>query len=389
MTEESRPTPQRSGQPPRSDNKDSIQTPAGSNSNGPTEFGDLVPGSQFISRVFLILFVTILAWIAYQVLPALILFFAAIVLAIVFHGCARLLDRFLPGGRGLALTVTILLFVGLFSASVVLLAPNVGKQIQEVVRAASDAYERFAATPFGEAVLSSGSEPDGAGGDELAIPLDASLLGKAAGWATNAVRSVTSLTLVFVVAIFMAASPRSLRRGITSIVPLSLRPRIGEVVDETARALWRWTIGQGFSMLVIGLLSFLGYLAIGLNFALALGLIAGLFQFIPYLGPALSAIPALLVAFSMSPQMALWAAVVYAIIQTIEGNFITPIIMKRKAYLPPVLTIMATVIFGLLFGLAGAALATPLIVVFLTIYNEVYQKDVLGAGSTAATSSDS
>src|SRR5690606_5646012 len=97
------------------------------------------------------------------------------------------------------------------------------------------------------------------------------------------------------------------------------------------------------------------------------------------------AIPALLVAFSMSPQMALWAAVVYAIIQTIEGNFITPIIMKRKAYLPPVLTIMATVIFGLLFGLAGAALATPLVVVFLTIYNEVYRKDVLWAGSTAAT----
>lgn len=344
---------------------------------GESEIRSLLPRSQFISRVLFTVFVGILIWIGYQTLPALILFFASVVLAVVFHGSSRALGRFIPGGRKVCLPLAILLFVGLFAAAIIVLAPNVAGQFKEVLQATSDAYVRFSSTSLGEAILDS-ADDSGDSSDSVPFSLDASLLGKAAGWATNAVRAVTSLTLIFVVAIFQAANPRSIRQGIVSIFPPNLRPRAGEVVDETANALWRWTIGQGFSMAVIAALSIAVYYSIGLNFALTLGLIAGLFQFIPYLGPALSAIPALIVAFSMSPQMAVWTGVAYAFIQTVEGNFITPVIMKREAYLPPVLTIMSTIVFGLLFGLAGAALATPLIVVLLTLYREVYQKDILG-----------
>lgn len=129
-------------------------------------------------------------------------------------------------------------------------------------------------------------------------------------------------------------------------------------------------------MLIVGGMSVTGLLLIDVRYALTLGVLAGLFQFVPYLGPITSSIPALLVAASMSPDKVLWVALLYLVIQFAEGNLITPLVMKKKADLPPLATLAATVFFGTVFGLIGVIVATPLAVVLMTLKQDFYDKHI-------------
>ena len=101
------------------------------------------------------------------------------------------------------------------------------------------------------------------------------------------------------------------------------------MIDGTGEALRLWLLGQLIEMVVIGALSMLAVWMIGVPSPLALGLIAGIGEFIPYVGPLLAAIPALLVALTKSPEATLWTAVAYLIIHQIEGNIVAPLIQRR------------------------------------------------------------
>lgn len=131
-------------------------------------------------------------------------------------------------------------------------------------------------------------------------------------------------------------------------------------------------------MTLIGLLTTGGLYLIRMEYALTLGLMAGLFQFIPYLGPYLSAVPAVLVAVTISPQMVTWVIVLYFVIQMVEGNLITPFVLQKRADLPPAITLFSTVVFGVVFGPLGVIVATPLAVLLLVLFQELYEKEVLG-----------
>ena len=109
-----------------------------------------------------------------------------------------------------------------------------------------------------------------------------------------------------------------------------------------------------------------------------MGIIAGLFQLIPYVGPFLSAVPGIVLALAQSPKEALLAGSVYLGVQLVESNFITPTVLRSKASLPPVLTLISTVALGLIFGPLGFIIATPLTLIGLVVYRELYSEMVLG-----------
>lgn len=111
---------------------------------------------------------------------------------------------------------------------------------------------------------------------------------------------------------------------------------------------------------------------------LALGLLAGLLDFIPFIGPIIEAVPVLLVAFTAGPQMVLWVALLYFAVQQVEGNVLVPLIQKRAVSLPPALTVVSAVGMGVLFGFAGMVFATPLLVAIMVVVRMVYLRDVLG-----------
>ncbi len=139
-----------------------------------------------------------------------------------------------------------------------------------------------------------------------------------------------------------------------------------------------WIVGQIFAMVGVGTMWGVSLWLLGVTSALALGVIAGLAEFIPVLGPILGAVPAVIIALAHSPALAFWAVVVYLIIQQIESSLLMPLIQARVVALPPAFTLFALVIGGWLFGIIGVLFAMPLAVVLMVLVKMLYIEDVLG-----------
>ena len=154
------------------------------------------------------------------------------------------------------------------------------------------------------------------------------------------------------------------------------------MLDLMSATLARWLIGQSVTMAFVGTLTAFGLWWLGVAAPLALGLIAGMFAFVPYVGPIMASAPGILIAAVQGPMPALYAAALYAGVHLVESNLVTPLVQAEAVELPPVLTLFATLVFGLLLGPVGVLLAAPLTVVFLVVVNTLYLEDVLGEPRT-------
>ncbi|MEQ9688984.1 MAG: AI-2E family transporter [Bauldia litoralis] len=187
---------------------------------------------------------------------------------------------------------------------------------------------------------------------------------------------VLSFALVIVAGIYFAANPDTYRNGFLSLFPDGPRDNVGRTLDLSGKALRYWLIGQLVAMTIIGFLSWLGLTLLGVPSALALGFIAGVTDFVPVIGPIFGAIPAVLIAFSVSPTTALWVIGLYVLLQQIEGNIVQPLIQKKAVNLPPALTLFSLIGFGALLGPMGILLATPLAVVAIVATKQLYVRKI-------------
>jgi predicted PurR-regulated permease PerM len=134
-------------------------------------------------------------------------------------------------------------------------------------------------------------------------------------------------------------------------------------------------------MLCVGAITAAGLLVLGVPLALALGIIAGLLNFVPYLGPVLSGVPAVLIAFTQSPGDALNTLLLFVLIQNIEGYVLTPMLQRRAVSIPPALGIVAIVGLGSLFRIYGVLFGTPLLLVIMILVWMLYVEDNLNSVS--------
>jgi predicted PurR-regulated permease PerM len=195
---------------------------------------------------------------------------------------------------------------------------------------------------------------------------------------SSALTVLGSLLLILFIAIFVAVDPRTYRRGIMHLVPHKSRSKASQVLDAMAVTLRRWLGAQLIGMLVIGSVTTVVLLLLGVRAAIALGIIAGLLEFIPYFGPILSAVPAVAMAFLDGPELALWVVVAYLAIQQLEGNLLMPLLMKEGLDLPPALTIVAQAVLALVFGFVGLLVAVPLLGTVMVPIKLLYVQDVVG-----------
>jgi predicted PurR-regulated permease PerM len=198
------------------------------------------------------------------------------------------------------------------------------------------------------------------------------------GILSSSLAAVAGIGLMFVLAIYVGAESDLYRRGLLSLVPPMARPRAAEVMAATADTLRRWLITQCIAMLVIGVASYLVFLAVGLKAAFALALIAGLLEFIPTLGPIMSGAIAVAMAFLDSPSKALIVLVLAFVIQQLENNLLIPVLMKGGLDLPPALTIVAQALMAVIFGFAGLLVAVPLLAAVVVPVRMLYVHDTLG-----------
>ncbi len=184
--------------------------------------------------------------------------------------------------------------------------------------------------------------------------------------------SVVSFFALIVGMVYFAAQPGLYRRGLLLLAPIKSRPRLGEALDESGKALRFWLGGQLVAMVVTGLLVGVSMWLLGVPAPLGLGLVAGLLDFVPLVGPLIAAIPALLLAFTVSPQTTLFVLIAYTVIQQVEGNILQPLVQQRAVHLPPAMLLFSLFAASTLFGLAGLILAAPLTVVAFVLVNRLY-----------------
>ena len=310
-------------------------------------------------------------WFALDVL---LLLFAAALLAAVLRAPTDALARLgVPDRLALALVVVVVLafLVGLGRA----LAPQVVSQLPQLVESLADTITQVQR----DLGLEEGAEQVAENFNlEQMLPSTAGLVGGATGLIASTFGAMANLVILVVVGIYLAASPSLYVDGITRLVPQHKRERVQDTLRAIGLTLRWWMIGQLISMTVVGVLSYIGLRLLGVPLALVLALIAFLLTFIPFLGPILSAIPVVLVATSQGFETALYTLALYALIQSLEGYVLTPMVQRRTVALPPALTVSAQVLLGVLAGAIGVVLATPVAAAGLVAVKMLYIEAVLG-----------
>ena len=191
-------------------------------------------------------------------------------------------------------------------------------------------------------------------------------------------RTMAYAAILLFAAVYFAIQPNRYVDGLLRLVPAPRRDVARETLDVLGMTLRRWIVGQSVTMAVVGILTAIGLALIGVTAPIALGLISGVFAFVPYVGPLLASASGVLMASMQGPVLVGYVVALYAAIHFVEGNLITPLVQAEAVELPPVLTLFATLVFGLLLGPVGVLVATPLAVVLLVAVNTLYIEGILG-----------
>lgn len=334
----------------------------------------------FLHRVVLvdgigIIFLLTLAalWFAADVL---LLIFACILFAVFLYELARLVQLRLHVSRRLALGLVVAVLLGALVLGGALAAPQLAEQASRLAAVVPDSIEQLRAE-LGRFKLLRSILVDFPTSAEIRAQL-AALAPNAGLFFTGVLGALGNVVIIIFVGIYFAAQPTLYVEAIITLVPQRKRARAREVLEQLGTTLAKWLVGKACSMLLVGTAVAMGLALLGIPFALILGIIAGLLDFIPYLGPLMAGVPAVLIAFSASPLLALYTVLLFLLVQLAEGYLLTPLIDARTVALPPALTIVMQLLFGALFGLPGVALATPLTAVLAVLVTTLYVQDVLG-----------
>jgi predicted PurR-regulated permease PerM len=192
--------------------------------------------------------------------------------------------------------------------------------------------------------------------------------GQMLGGARTALEYLVLPLLILFGGLFAVGKPNEhLLTPLLRAVPTKRRPAFRRILELLGTRLWAWVRGMLISMTIIGVLSTIAFYLIGLPYALLLGVWSGLTEFVPLIGPFIGGATAVAVAFMESPDKALWTAVAVLVIQQLESDLITPMVMARVAEVHPFVTLFAIILFGSLFGFLGVLLALPLVLLIWTV----------------------
>lgn len=293
-----------------------------------------------------------------------LLIFSGVLFAIILHGLASWLSRRTGMRRRWALAVVVTALVASAAAAVVLTGPSAARQADElrkrlprVVRPVRARIERH---ELGRDLLgSNGQQEQGA------------VAGRAGRAFGTALGLVADALIVFFLGVFLAAEPDVYRRGLLSLLPERNRGKARATLDAVGETLKWWLIGRAFTMVVIGVATTAGLIALGAPMAVPMGILAGLLNFVPYIGPVIAGIPAAALALTEGVRPALHVVALYVVVQSLEGYVLTPLVDRRTVSIPPALGLSAQLVFGVLLGAPGVMLASPLVVCALVAHQRL------------------
>lgn len=299
----------------------------------------------------------------------LLMAFGAVLFALLLHVASEPFQRFTPLPRWAALLLAALLLAGVLGATVWLFGTRIATEFSGVLDHVRAGLDQVRATlgrsEFGRFMLQQ------AQGAHVSLT---SVLETAMSVLVNALKA---LIVIVISGGYLAADPESYRDGAVRLFPQRRQRWARETLDAIGQSLRFWLLGQLIEMGVIGVLSGCAAFMIGLPSPIALGLIAGVAEFTPYLGPLVAAVPALLVALTRGPSETLWTLAAYLLIHQIEGNLVMPLIQRRMIRTPPAVMLLGIAAMGALAGLIGYIFAAPAVVTACVLVQKAYMRDVL------------
>ena len=313
----------------------------------------------------------VLLWYAIDVF---LLLFMGIFIAVLLRAPADWLAGRTGWSEGVTLSLVIFLLIALLAVGGFFFGRTVVNQswqlTQQLPKVVEKVRERLRRTDYGKQLAEATETP----------PPEASaqVVGKGLRLVGSTFAAVSSLVVVLFIGIFLAWQPSAYRRGFVRLFPERRRKRVREVLNAIGYVLQRWLVGQVVLMTIVGVLTWIGLHFLDVPFALPLALFAAFAEFVPYVGPIVAGIPAVLVALAEGPELAIWVAGLYIAIQSVESYLLTPLIQQRAVYLPPALLLFSQVILGVTAGPLGVIVATPLAAAGLVAVNKLYVEDVLG-----------
>lgn len=344
---------------------------------------DNSPFGQTLRWALLTVALLIVGIAVWQVRDVILLAFTAVLLTVMLTSPVRwLVRRRVP--RSLAVVISLLGMAGLFVLLMALALPQIitqfGQLIDLIPQALVALEQRLADLdlPPGWDILPEDSQT-------IIEQLAANL-----GAITSSIfpqlfpifGSVTSVVLSILIVGFMSMyflfNPGMHERGLISLLPIRYRPRAWEIIAKLDRTMRGYLQAKATSMVLVGLGTGLGLYLLGVPFAPALGVITGLFSFVPNFGPLAALMPVLAVTIINAPDRVLWVIVLYYGIQLVESQFVGPLLVSHEINLPPVLVLISQIVFVVFFGFLGLLLSVPLIAIVQVLVQEIYIKGVLG-----------
>ncbi|MBD3885328.1 AI-2E family transporter [Phormidium tenue FACHB-886] len=318
--------------------------------------------------------------VLWQIRAIIFLFLAAVVIATALN---RLVRRFRRSHikRGYAVLLAVIVILSLLGILITLILIRLVDQFDQLLTLIPVSIDQLQLWSY---ELQS-RIPDGMMTNLPSLTNFAQQLQTAANWIigniylffSDSLTLILNILFVFVLTIMLLVNPQPYRHGLVSIFPAFYRQRADEIFSKCEVKLVNYVAGIALSMFFVGVTSTIGLLALQIPLPVVNGVLAGLSAFIPYIGAIASAIPPILLALLDQPWKAGAVLLLYFTIQQVEGNFVTPIIMKRQVALLPATTLALLTAFGSFFGFLGLLLGLPILVVAQTWLEEAVIHDIL------------
>lgn len=324
------------------------------------------------STIIRVILFGVVLWFLFVLWDVLLMLIGAVVIAFAIEPLAHKLRTYgVP--RGVSVVVVYLAFLGLLAAAVTLIVPILAEQttqlsiqLPQIIAGLEERIGRIPGVDF-NAVGPQVQQSLSSVGENLAN------LGTVIFQQTKSIFSgAISLLLVFIIAFYLVIEEDALKKMFRFIIPTRHMAYVELMLDRIQVKLGRWVLAQVFLGIVIGVTVGVGLWALGVKYALALGLVAGLLEIFPVIGPMISGTFGVLIALSQSFTLGLLALVLYIIIQQAENHILIPNIMRKATGLNPIVTLIAVLLGGRLAGIVGVILSVPVATVISIILADFF-----------------
>lgn len=312
------------------------------------------------SAIWRVIFILGVLWFLWFIRDILLFLVVAFLIASALEPLAARLQEFrIP--RPLSVLAVYAACLALLGGIGTAILPPLASEVRELARVLPDLYSRFTQLLGGAGVVL--GTPEAIEGLRNGLVNFGDVLTTSASGFFETTKSVFgsvfAVLLVFVVSFYLVINRNGLVLFLRSVTPIEHQPYIIGLVERAQRKIARWAGAQLILGVIIGVLVYIGLWSLGIQYALALALLAGFLELIPVIGPILSAIPAALVGFTGSVVIGLLVILLYLVIQQVENHLLVPVIMRKAVGLNPLITIVAVLIGAKVAGFLGVVLAVP------------------------------